>query len=159
MEAISSRAKPSTGWVARLVEVLQPVSVRADRLASMGLFAGLRWSELEFAAALLYETDVDRGTRMTVQGRPTSRLYLITEGEALVSADARPLRVADAGDAIGIAGMLYGINSLETTIALTPIRALAAESVQFRELTRHRPIRLRLTAAAGDQLRARRLRR
>jgi hypothetical protein len=55
--------------------------------------------------------------------------------------------------------MLYGINSLETTIALNPIRALAAETVQFRELTRHRSIRLRLTAAAGDQLRARRLRR
>jgi CRP-like cAMP-binding protein len=156
MEAISS--KPSApGWVARLVEVLQPVSIRADRLAAMELFAGLRWSELEFAAGLLYQTDVDRGTRMSVQGRPHSRLYLITEGEALVSADARPLRVAGPGDPIGVAGMLYGINSLETTIALSPIRALAAETVQFRELTRHRSIRLRLTAAAGDQLRTRRL--
>jgi CRP-like cAMP-binding protein len=122
----------------------------------MELFAGLRWSELEFAAGLLNETDVDRGTRMTVQGRPNSRLYLITQGEALVSADARPLRVAGMGDPIGVAGMLYGINSLETTIALSPIRALAAETVQFRELTRHRSIRLRLTAAAGDQLRTRR---
>jgi len=158
MEATSS--KPSApGWVARLVEVLQPVSIRADRLASMKLFAGLRWSELEFAAGLLYETAVDRGTRMTVQGRSNSKLYLITEGEALVSADARPLRVAASGDAIGIAGMLYGINALETTIALSPIRALAAETVHFRELIRHRAIRLRLTAAAGDQLRARRLRR
>jgi CRP-like cAMP-binding protein len=94
---------------------------------------------------------------MTVQGRPNSRLYLITEGEALVSADARPLRVAGIGDPIGVGGMLYGINSLETTIALSPIRALAAETAQFRELARHRPIRLRLTAAAGDQLRTRRL--
>jgi CRP-like cAMP-binding protein len=158
MEAISS--KPSApGWMARLVEVLQPVSIRADRLASMELFAGLRWSDLEFAAGLLHETDVARGTRLTVQGRPNSRLYLIAEGEALVSADARPIRVAGMGDAIGIAGMLYGINSLETTIALSPIRALAAEALQFRELTRHRPIRLRLTAVAGDQLRARRQRR
>jgi CRP-like cAMP-binding protein len=122
----------------------------------MELFAGLRWSELEFAAGLLHDTEVDRGTRMTVQGRPNSRLYLITEGEALVSADARPLRVAGIGDPIGVAGMLYGINSPETTIALSPIRALAAETVQFRELTRHRSIRLRLTAAAGDQLRTRR---
>ena len=71
----------------------------------MELFRGLRWSELEFAAGLLYETDVDRGTRMTVQGRPNSRLYLITEGEALVSANARPLRVAGAGVAIGIASI------------------------------------------------------
>jgi CRP-like cAMP-binding protein len=158
MEAISSRAK-TQGWVARLVEVLQPGSVRADRLGSMELFAGLRWSELEFAARLFHEAEVDRGTRMTIQGRQTSRLYLITDGEALVSADARPIRVASAGDPIGVAGMLYGINSRETTIALSPIRALAAEAIQFQELTRHRSIRVRLTLAAGDQLRARRLRR
>ena len=160
MDAISSIAKPTgPGWVARLVEVLQPLSIRADRLATIELFAGLRWSELEFAAGLLQETDVDRGTRMTVQGRPNSRLYLIREGEALISADARPLRVAGRGDSIGIASMLYGINSPETTIALTPIRALAAETGQFRELTRHRSIRVRLTLAAGNQLRSRRLRR
>jgi CRP-like cAMP-binding protein len=168
MEAISSRATPRParlagriggGLVSRLVEVLQPLSIRADRLASMDLFAGLRWSELEFAAGLFDETAVAQGTRMTVQGRPNSRFYLITEGEALVSADARPLRVAARGDPVGIAAMLYLINSPETTIALNPIRALAAEPAQFRELTRHRSIRLRLTAAAGDQLRARRLRR
>jgi CRP-like cAMP-binding protein len=146
MEAISSRATPS--WVSRLVEVLQPLSIRADRLASTDLFAGLRWSELEFAAGLLDEAEIDRGTRMTVQGRPNSRFYLITEGEALVSADARPLRVARRGDSIGIAAMLYPINSPETTIALTPIRALAAEPAQFRELARHRSIRTRLAAAA-----------
>src|ERR1700687_5231170 len=99
MEAISSKpSAPSPppsggriggGWVSRLVEVLQPVSIRADRLASMELFPGLRWSELEFAAGLLHEIDVARGTRMTVQGRPNATLYLIAEGEALVSADAR----------------------------------------------------------------------
>ena len=157
MEAISSRARPTRpGWVARLVEVVQPLSIRADRLASMELFAGLRWSELEFAAGLLDEAEVDRGTRMTVQGRPSPKLWLITEGEALVSADARPLRVVGRGDPVGMAGMLFGIDSPETTIALTPIRALAAEPAQFRELTSHRSIRVRLTAAAGDQLRARR---
>jgi hypothetical protein len=80
--------------VARLVEVLQPLSLRADRLAGMGLFAGLRWSDLEFVADLFQETEVERGTQMTVQGRPSSRLWLITQGEALVSANARPLRVA-----------------------------------------------------------------
>src|ERR1700730_9363233 len=160
MDAISSIAKPTgPGWMARLVEGLQPLSIGADRLATMELFAGLRWSELEFAAGLFQEASVDRGTRMTVQGRPASRLYLITDGEALVSADARPIRVAGTGDPIGVVGMLYGINSRETTIALSPIRALAAEAIQFQELTRHRSIRVRLTLAAGDQLRARRLRR
>ena len=32
-------AAAGPGWVSRIVEALQPVSVRADRLGSLGLFA------------------------------------------------------------------------------------------------------------------------
>ena len=39
---------------------------------------------------------------MTVHGRPGTRLWLITAGEALVSADGRPLRVVGYGDAVGM---------------------------------------------------------
>jgi len=46
------------------------LSLHADRLAGMALFVGLRWSELEFAADLQHETDVERGTRMTCRGAP-----------------------------------------------------------------------------------------
>jgi CRP-like cAMP-binding protein len=145
-----------TSWVARLVEILQPLSVRADQLGSMELFDTLRWPELEVLAAHLEETQVPRGTRLTVQGRPDSRFWLIVEGEALVSADARPLRVAGHGDAVGVAGMLYGIRSSETTIALRPMRTLTADQDEFRNLTANRLFRQRLTALAGDQLRARR---
>ena len=118
MEAIHDPRHSSVSWVARLVEVLQPLSVRADRLAAMELFTGLRWSDLEFVADRFEDTEVERGTRMTVQGRPSSRLWLITQGEALVSANARPLRVAGYGDAIGLTSMLLGGGSPDTTIAL-----------------------------------------
>ncbi len=156
MELIYERADPANGWISRLVEVLKPLSLRADRLGSMDLFYGLRWSELEFAAGLLEPVEVPRGTRMTVQGRPGSTLWLISEGEALVSADARPLRVAGHGDPVGVTTMLYGIQSHETTIALSPIQALAADQAQFKALIARREIRRRLTAAAADQLRVRR---
>jgi CRP-like cAMP-binding protein len=145
-----------TSWVAKLVEILQPLSVRADQLGSMALFETLRWSELEALAAHLAESQLPRGTRLTVQGRTDSHLWLIVEGEALVSADARPLRVAGHGDAVGVAGMLYGIRSPETTIALAPMRTLTAAPDQFRELVSNRLFRQRLTALAGDQLSARR---
>jgi hypothetical protein len=49
--------------------------------------------------------------------------------------------------------MLYRIESPETTIALSPIRALSAGPEQFRELLRQATIRRRLTALAGEQLR------
>ena len=155
LEAITPETAPlGPTWVTRVVEVLQPVSVRADRLGSIDLFAGLTWPELEFAAGLLSETLVQRGTRMTVQGRPSPKIWLLLEGEALVSADARPLRVAARGDVLGAASMLYRSKSPETTIALTPIGAFEAGPAQFGELIRRDSIRLRLTAAAGDHLQA-----
>ncbi len=156
MEAIHDPGQSSVSWVARLVQMLQPLSVRADRLAGMDLFAGLRWSELESIADLLSEIDVERGTRMTVQGRPASTLWLIIQGEALVSANARPLRVVGYGDAVGIPSLMQGGGSPDTTIALTPMRALVAGPDQFRELVSRRSIRDRLVASLPRRRRRRR---
>jgi CRP-like cAMP-binding protein len=114
------------GWMSRLVKVPQPASVRAGRLSASEAFAGLAWPDLEFAAGILTETLVDRGARMTVQGRPSAKLWLILEGEALVSADARPIRVAGRGDLVGLTSLFYATNSPETTIALSSIRAFEA---------------------------------
>lgn len=136
-------------WVSRLVEALQPLSIRADRLGSLAIFAGLERADLELAALCFAETLVERGTRMTVQGHPSLRLWLITQGEALVSADARPIRVAARGDAVGGATLLSRLNSPETTIALTPIRAFEAGPQQFRDLIGQRSIRQRLAAIGG----------
>jgi CRP-like cAMP-binding protein len=136
-------------WVSRLVEALQPLSIRADRLGSLAIFAGLERADLEFAARCFAETLVERGTRMTVQGHPSLRLWLITQGEALVSADARPIRVAARGDAVGGATLLTRLNSPETTIALSSIRAFEAGPQQFRDLIHHRSIRQRLAAIGG----------
>ncbi len=139
------------GWMSRLVEVLQPASIRADRLAATEAFAGLAWPDLELAAGILTEALVERGARMTVQGRPSSKLWLILDGEALVSADARPIRVATRGDLIGLSSMFYATNSRETTIALSSIRAFEAGPSEFRQLLRRRPIRQRLAAVAKKQ--------
>jgi hypothetical protein len=77
----------------------------------MALFDGFMWSELEAAAALFQDVEVQRDTRLTVQGKPDSKPWLLVDGEALVSADARPLRVAGHGDGAGVAGMLYPVRS------------------------------------------------
>jgi CRP-like cAMP-binding protein len=151
-------ALSSPNWVSRLVEALQPLSIRADRLGSLAIFAGLERGALEFAAQCFSETLVERGTRMTVQGHPSTRIWLITQGEALVSADARPIRVAARGDAVGGATLLSRLNSPETTIALTSIRAFEAGPQQFRDLIRHRSIRRRLDAVSGARRNTRRRR-
>ena len=150
MEAVESGLFPSrSGWISRLVEVLQPASTRADQLGSLELFSGLPYSDLEFAAGLIRETLVERGTRMTVQGRPAPRLWLILEGEALVSADARPIRVAARGDLVGLVSMLRAVESPETAIAISTIRAFEADLDGFSRLMVRRPIRRRLVLASA----------
>ena len=136
-------------WLSRVVEILQPVSVRADRLATAPPFAGLPRPDLELAAGHLRETLVARGTRLTVQGRPVERLLLILEGQALVSADARPLRVASRGDLVGLAGMVRRESSTETTIALSPVHAFEVDLEGLRRLMANRRLRTRLKAAAS----------
>lgn len=136
-----------------LLQILQPEAVKADLLRSMELFGGLRWPELVEAGAQLDEVAVPRGARLTIQGEAGARLCVLISGQALVSADARPLRVIGHGDTVGLTSMLYRIKSPETTIALSPIRALSAGPGQFRELLRQATIRRRLTALAADQLR------
>ena len=139
--------------MASLLQILQPEAFKADLLRSMDLFGGLRWPDLEVLGAQFDEVAVPRGTRLTVQGRADTSLCLLISGEALVSADARPLRVIGHGATVGLASMVYRIKSPETTIALSPIRALSAGPDQFRELIRQATIRRRLTALAADQLR------
>jgi CRP-like cAMP-binding protein len=139
--------------VASLLQIIQPEAFKADLLRSMDLFGGLRWPELEVAGSQFDEVVVPRGARLTVQGRADARLCVLISGEALVSADARPLRVIGHGDTVGLTSMLYRIKSPETTVALSPIRALSAGPEQFRELIRQATIRRRLTVLAADQLR------
>ena len=143
-------------WMSRLVEVLQPLSIRADRLAALELFAGLGRPELELAAGLVSETVVERGTRMTVQGAPSTKMWLILDGQALVSADSRPIRLVAHGHVVGLTSVLMGAPSTETTIALSPIRAFEADPSQLRKLMNHPPLRARFVGAAGVIRRPRR---
>lgn len=157
MDSITTDPNDAAGaWTLKVLQILKPQAFKADLLRSMDLFVGLRWPELAEAGAQFDEVAVPRGARLTVQGRADARLCVLIGGEALVSADARPLRVIGHGDTVGLASMLYRIKSPETTIALSPIRALAAGPEQFRELIRQATIRRRLTALGADQLHRRR---
>ena len=139
----------SRTWISRLVEVLQPLSIRADRLAATKLFTGLERADIELAAALVSETLIERGARLTVQGMPSDRMWIVLEGQALVSADARPLRLAGPGDVIGLLSMMLATPSQETTLALTTIRAFETDPLHLAELLNVPPIRSRLAEVAG----------
>lgn len=142
-------ASARLGWIRKLVETVQPLGSRADRLGATGIFAGLSWAELQAAAASFEEKRIERGFRLTVQGRPATTAWLILEGSALVSADARPLRVASRGHLLGLPSVLEASASAETAIALSPLLAFGAGADQLRVLMADVEIRRRLVAAGG----------
>jgi len=94
MEAIHDPGQSSVSWVARLLQVLQPLSLRADRLAGIQLFAGLRWSDLEFVAERLPGHD-DRFEHYACAGRGRGSIPRI--GRA--AGDSRAARGCGAGAA------------------------------------------------------------
>lgn len=137
------------GWIRKLIETVQPLASRADRIGATGIFAGLSWAELQAAAANFEEHRIERGFRLTVQGRPATTAWLILEGSALVSADARPRRVASRGHMLGLPSVLGASASPETAIALSPLLAFGAGAEQLKVLMADGQIRQRLVAAAG----------
>jgi hypothetical protein len=54
---------------------------------------------------------------------------------------------------VGAAAVLYDVDSPETTIALTAIRAFEAGRAELEQLMGRRSIGLRLAASAGENLR------
>ena len=80
------------------------------------------------------EVTLERGTRMTVQGEPLSKAWLILDGLAMVSANARPLRIAGQGDLVGLTNMAAATRSSETTIVLSPVRAFEADARNLDQL-------------------------
>ena len=84
---------------------------------------------------------------MTVQGAPLSKAWLILEGLAMVSADARPLRIARRGDLVGVTSTVPATSD-ETTIALSPVRAFEADA-QDLDWLRAEASATQLSSAAG----------
>ena len=85
-----------------MVEALQPLNFRADRLASIRLFAGLQRADLEFAARCFAETLVERGTRFEAgpqQFRELIRDRSIRRRLATINGSRRPARRRSSAEA------------------------------------------------------------
>ena len=93
------------------------------------------------------EVTLQPGTRMTVQGELLSKAWLILEGRAMVSADARPLRIAGQGDVVGLTSAAGAPLAGETTIALSAVRAFETDALGLDQLMAAASARRRSSAA------------
>ena len=103
-------------------------------LEKVPLLAGLSGRELQKIARLIAEVEVPAGTRLAMMGEVGREMFIIVEGEALVT--TRPGRTTHlrSGDFFGEMSLLDGDPRSATVEATTPTRLLVLGRQAFWQL-------------------------
>lgn len=134
--------------------LLLPVLVKADRvaaasaaavaarvavLAPLGLFRNASRAGLEALAAAATEVAVPAGAVIVAEGEHADAFYVLTSGQAQVSAagEVGPepvhVRFLGPGSYLGEIGLLAGVPRTATVTARTPVTLLRISGADFRE--------------------------
>jgi len=111
-------------------------------LRSVPGLSGVRDRDLVSLASLFDEARLEAGTPFIREGEPGRELFLIVEGEAVVSLRDHALAKVGPGEFVGEVTVFERAPRSATVTALTPIRALVAGPGSFGALLTH-PVVLR----------------
>jgi CRP-like cAMP-binding protein len=125
---------------------------RAKALKSVPLFAGLSDQDREFLASNLDEVTFAQGTTLIRQDDTNHTFFVLTEGEADVTASGEPRRTMRPGDFFGEISMAHRVPATATIVARTPVRACVMSHAQFRAVQGSPAVLARLQKAIGDRL-------
>jgi CRP/FNR family cyclic AMP-dependent transcriptional regulator len=95
------------------------------------LFAGLSAKEMNQIARSVNEIEVPPGTRLAAVGEAGNELFIIIDGEALVTTKPGRKAVLKAGDFFGEMSLIDGAPRSATVDATTPIRLLVLGQREF----------------------------
>ena len=123
-------------------------------LRSVPGLAGAGVRELCSLAALFDEAVVDEGELLAREGEPGRKLFLIVEGEVLVSLRGEAIATVGAGEFVGEMTLFERAPRAATLTALTPTRVLVAGSGSFGALLNQPAVLRRLAATLASRLRA-----
>jgi cAMP-dependent protein kinase regulator len=104
---------------------------RIETLRRLPMFRSYSDEELLRVDALVYETTLPAGARLTVQGHVRRQAFIILSGEATI--DMGPVRLGTAGfgDLIGEMSLLDNRPQTATVTATTPLRVLVMDPREF----------------------------
>ena len=126
-----------------------------DRLAKVPIFSGCSKKELQAIARAVKEIDHPAGTVIAAEGQPGAGLFLLDEGEAVVTIGGRKVNHLRAGDFFGEMALLDGGPRTATVTAKTDVRLLGITEWVYRGmLLEHPSIALRTLEAMAARLRA-----
>jgi CRP-like cAMP-binding protein len=116
------------------------VTVDADRLRPLPLFAGLSAGERERVAAWMEERTAGEGDRIVPEGTAGYEFYVIESGTAEVTREGAPIRTLGPGDFFGEMALVGSTaRRAASVVATSQIRALVIHGLDFRKLETQLP--------------------
>lgn len=103
------------------------------------LFAGLSGRDLQKIAQLVAEVEAPAGTRLATLGEAGREMFIIVQGEALVTTQPGRTAYLRSGDFFGEMSLLDGDPRSATVEATTPIRLLVLSRQAFWQLLDETP--------------------
>ena len=128
------------------------MTLRADALKELPLFADLSGKDREFIAKHMDEVSFDQGAALINQDEPNDKFFVLTQGEVDVIVSGQPRQKLGAGSFFGEISMQRGVSATATIVASTPAQAYVMTREQFTALGTSADVRSRLQVTIGDRL-------
>jgi CRP-like cAMP-binding protein len=103
------------------------------QLSKVPLFAKCSKRELARLLSRVRSENVDAGHTLFVEGAPSSNLYVILTGSAIVRRNGRRIARVGPGDVVGELSVILGGPRTATVEAETPIEWLVLDRASLRE--------------------------
>jgi CRP/FNR family cyclic AMP-dependent transcriptional regulator len=128
-------------------------NAKIELLKRVPLFAGCSKAELREVALSADELDLRDGHVLTYEGRPGREFFVLIEGTARVTKDAKLLADLKGGDWFGEIALLTHTPRTATVTATSAVRVLVITDRAFRRVVETMPrIALKVLASVGQRL-------
>ena len=127
------------------------MAVSSDRLRALPLFSSLSDEELDAAARLFAERQVESGTCLTVEGASGYCFFVIEDGVVEVEQDGTLVNTLVAGDFFGEMAIMSGERRSATAKSASTVDLLVLFGTEFRVLERDLPSVAQTIAKTMDE--------
>ena len=115
------------------------MTVSADDLTAVPLFASLDEAELQELASWFEAKQVSEGSTLIGEGASGYSFFILAEGSALVTTEGREVATLNSGDFFGEMSLLGDGRRQATVTATSPARVLVLFGAEFRRLQQDQP--------------------
>jgi CRP-like cAMP-binding protein len=130
------------------------MTVAADQLRRVPLFAGMTDRAFDAVAALAEEQELPEGHLLAKEGEAGEAFYLLLAGQVEITRGGAHVRDLSAGDFLGEIALVDGRERTATATASTQVRVAAIECEAFNHLMERFPVvRHGILVALTDRIR------